>query len=255
VIIAQQKSPSFGWEIAPLLARLWFFCRWVFHGSSFDWIEWDQVKWNACHVVSDAWSRFHGLASRKSGRQRWAGSLRHWLLFNHELPVTIPPRHLFGISVDYFSFFLYTKIHELSLNSHLQLDIPFFDIKRNRNKWTAQDYYTGMHLTKVIQICMNLNMNTFRAFNWSIQQIQDGLAITKRCGLGCLDRSFPGSDQHRRFQAWTPSKHALKPNDMFIWCHVFILIHEDELIWCHVLIHFIPSGWAFYLAPLCVALK
>jgi len=55
-----------------------------------------------CHVVSDAWSRFHGLASRKSGRQRWAGSLRHWLLFNHELPVTIPPRHLFGISVGYF---------------------------------------------------------------------------------------------------------------------------------------------------------
>ena len=37
---------------------------------------------------------FHGLASRKSGRQRWAGSLRHWLLCNNELPVTIPPRHL-----------------------------------------------------------------------------------------------------------------------------------------------------------------
>jgi chaperonin GroEL len=36
----------------------------------------------------------HGLASRKSGRQRWAGSLRHWLLCTNELPVTIPPRLL-----------------------------------------------------------------------------------------------------------------------------------------------------------------
>ncbi|KAF8683061.1 hypothetical protein HU200_045045 [Digitaria exilis] len=35
------------------------------------------------------------MASRlvRVAERDWAGSLRHWLLCNNELPVTIPPQH------------------------------------------------------------------------------------------------------------------------------------------------------------------
>jgi len=84
------KSPSFGWEIALLLAVFLFLPV----SNPVIWLAANEtcwMNWNAMWYLMPGLS--HGLASRKSGRQRWAGSLRHWLLCNNELPVTIPPRH------------------------------------------------------------------------------------------------------------------------------------------------------------------
>ena len=86
------KSPSFGWRDRALAHRFFLFL------PVFDLVIWlaanetSRMNWNAMWYLMPGLS--HGLASRKSGWQRWAGSLRHWLLCNNELLVTIPPRHL-----------------------------------------------------------------------------------------------------------------------------------------------------------------
>ena len=92
VIITQQNHHLSAEEIALLLIVFFLFL------PVFDLVIWlaanetSRMNWNAMWYLMPGLS--HGLASRKSGRQRWAGSLRHWLLCNNELPVTIPPRHL-----------------------------------------------------------------------------------------------------------------------------------------------------------------
>jgi hypothetical protein len=61
-------------SVERLLSCSYLFFLWI----AFLLFVWCEMK---CHVVSDAWFRFSGLASCKSGRQWSAGSLRHGLLY------------------------------------------------------------------------------------------------------------------------------------------------------------------------------
>ena len=128
------KSPSFGWDIALLLAVFLFLPV----SNPVIWLAANEtcwMNWNAMWYLMPG--LFHGLASRKSGRQRWAGSLRHWLLCNNELPVTIPPRHL----LVFYNPFLFARsmncFFSISMN-WFGLTLCLFSPSRLEKEWDEQ---------------------------------------------------------------------------------------------------------------------